>query len=111
MTRAERESCSLDDEYVQPVISDELKAKMVEALKDNKNAGTCWLAQKVVQYDKEDPVYIVAFRPKGIYMSWESVMKTVAGSLDFGVNIFTVSIWGDSKKLGKKVRQAGIKIG
>lgn len=111
LTRAERESCSLDDEYVQPVISDELKAKMVEALKDNKNAGTCWLAQKVVQYDKEDPVYIVAFRPKGIYMSWESVMKTVAGSLDFGVNIFTVSIWGDSKKLGKKVRQVGIKIG
>lgn len=110
LTRAERESCSLDDQYVQPEISDELKAKIVQALEANKNAGACWLAQKVVQYDKEDPVYIVAFRPKGIYMSWGSVMKTVANSLDFGATIFTVSIWGDSKKLGKKVRQAGIKI-
>lgn len=110
LTRAERQSCSLDDEYVQPEISDELKAKIVEALKANKNAGACWLAQKVVQYDKEDPVYIVAFKPKGIYLSWESVMKAVADSLDLGVNIFTVSIWGDSKKLGKKVKQAGIKI-
>lgn len=110
LTRAERESCSLDDEYVQPEIRGELKAKIVQALKANKNAGACWLAQKVVQYDKEDPVYIIAFRPKGIYLSWESVMKTVANSLDFGVTIFTVSIWGDTKKLGKKVRQAGIQI-
>lgn len=110
LTRAERDSCSLDDEYEQPDMSDELQARIAQALKDNKNAGACWLAQKVVRYDPEDPVYIVAFRPKGIYLSWESVMKRVAGSLDFGVTIFTVSIWGDTKKLGKKVRRAGIRI-
>lgn len=110
LARAERESCTLDDEYREPEIGEELQARIVDALKASKNAGACWLAQKVVRHDQEDPVYIVAFRPRGIYLSWESVMKKVAGSLEFGVTIFTVSIWGDTKKLGGKVRRAGIRI-
>ena len=107
---AEREQVSPDDEYGQPVINDDLFDKIMMTLSEHRNAGSAWLAQKVLKHDNGDPVYVVTFRPKGFYWSFEEVMKKVAGTMKVDANVFVVSLWGDTSKLGKKIKRSGIKI-
>lgn len=106
----ERSNVSIEDEFIEPTIEPELEQKIVEVLKQHSNAGASWLAEKVLHEPDQNPVYIVAFRPRGFYFSFEAAMEAVASELPGDANIFVVSLWGDTKKLAKQVRKAGVKI-
>lgn len=106
----EREQVTPED-YIEPaVISDELLEDIKRQLSAHKNVGAVWLAQKVLKHNPNNPAYVVAFRPRGFYMSIDSVMAKVSEALEIDADIFVVSLWGNTKKLGKKIKKIGTKI-
>lgn len=106
----ERNSAMLGDTYFPPKIDDELLNKIQDDLAELKNVKSAWLAQKTVRHYPDQPVYIVAFKPKGFYRSDESVMKTIAAAIQTENDIFIVSTRGETRKLAKKVQKCGSKI-
>lgn len=105
----QRESICLSDTLRTPDIDDSLLQSTVDLLKAHRNAGACWLAQKEIQ-DDGAPVYIIAFRPRGFYWSFNKAQAAVAEALTVDADVFVVCLWGDNSKLAKKVKKAGIKI-
>lgn len=106
----ERSVANLQDSYQEPVISQELLADLKQQLSAHKNVGAVWLAQKALAHPGGPPVYIIAFRPKGFYWSFDAAVQSVTQSLRLDVNLFVVSLWGSTGKLAKKVKKAGTKI-
>lgn len=106
---AERNNATEKDEYIPPEISNELLEKLKSQLAAHKNVKAAWLAQKVIKLT-EEPVYIVAFKPKGIQFSYKRVMEDVAKSLDIEMQIFVVNLYGETDTLAKKVKKKGVRI-
>lgn len=107
---SERESVTLNDTLEYPQIDDELLQQLVAKLKQQKKVGLVWLAQKKVEYFPENPVYIIAFNPKGLAISTDSIQKAVAENLEVDGDFFVVCKGGDTKALAKKVIKAGQRI-
>jgi len=103
-------SISEDDHFSRPQIDEELLNSLLNVLGNHKNAGAVWLAQKTLPYSDADPVYILAFRPKGIYFSFDAVTKSVSEAIDVDANVFVVCLWGDNKSIAKKIKKVGDKI-
>ncbi len=106
----EHENVDINDELRRPEIDDELLQQIISNLRDQKNAGKAWLAQKVVKYYPESPVYIIAFKPSGFYFSYENVQSKVAESLNVDASLFVVCKYGNASALAKKVIKAGERI-
>jgi hypothetical protein len=107
---AERAQVTTKDDLESPVINDGLFELLKHQLHTHKNVKSAWLAQKVLQFNPESPVYVVAIRPKGIYMSSDSVIEKVAGNIDIEADVFVVGFWGGTGKIGRKVKKSGEKI-
>lgn len=110
IAQQERDNIGMEDTLISPEIDDALLQQLITALQKRKKITKAWLAQKVVQYYPEDPVYIVAFAAKGFSFSSENLQAEVADSLDINGLFFVVSATGEGKALAKKVRKAGRKI-
>ncbi|MDM3871646.1 M48 family metalloprotease [Porticoccus sp. W117] len=108
--QAERDSASLKDKYVSPVIDQPLLEKMKQVLGAQKNVRSAWVAQKVVKYCQEQPVYIIAFKPKGFYFSDDKVLESLVQGFEGEGDIFLVAARGETKKLAKKVKKQGVNI-
>lgn len=106
----ERSQLTMSDEFEKATISDELLGNIKQQLTRHKNVGSAWLAQKILKHDSEKPVYAIAFRPRGLYLSYRKVINSVAESLAIDDDAFVVCTWGDTKKLGKKIKKNGMKI-
>jgi hypothetical protein len=76
----------------------------------NPKITDAWLAEKMVLYYKDEPVFIVAFKTKGFFLNWDEVMASVGGEVDIPVSIFVIVKGGDYAPLAKKVIKAGEKI-
>lgn len=98
------------DHFTAPRIDADLQGQLLQTLAEHKNVGSTWLAQKTLPYNDADPVYILAFRPKGLYLSFEAIIKSVEEALNIDANVFVVCLWGDDKSIAKKVKKAGTKI-
>ena len=98
------------DHFTAPRIDADLQGQLLQTLAEHKNVGSTWLAQKTLPYNDADPVYILAFRPKGLYLSFEAITKSVEEALNIDANVFVVCLWGDDKSIAKKVKKAGTKI-
>ena len=106
----ERESVGPKDTLVHPEISPELLNQLVTNLKSLRGVGKVWLAQKPVQYLPEDPVYILAFKARGLFFSYNKLQARVAEQLVVDGNFFVVCRSGDTKSLAKKVIKKGRRI-
>lgn len=108
---AERNSVEVDAALQAPELSDEDWQNIKEQLARAKNVKSAWIAQKVLHHRPEhDPVFIVAFKAKGFYWSWDNVTKRVLSALQSPVDLFVVVTGGDARKLAKRVRKAGKQI-
>ena len=108
--RHERESVSGRDELEIPRIDNALLQQLIAELKKQKVVGKVWLAQKVVQYFPENPVYIVAFAPKGFSLGANNLQKKVAEGLEVAGDFFVVCTAGETKKFAKRVVKLGERI-
>ena len=105
----ERSEATVTDVYEAAELNDEVKAISQQLLQHPK-VKKVWVAKKVLQYYPESPLYLFAFAPKGFYLSYEGVQKSVAESLQYDGDVFVVVKGGDYRKLAKKVIKAGIKV-
>jgi Zn-dependent protease with chaperone function len=106
----EQESLTEEHDFKHPQLDKELLDELKAQLKQHKNVGSVWLAEKILEVDPSRPVYAVSFRPKGFYWSFESVQKNVADTLKLDMNVFVVCLWGDARDLAKKIKKQGIKL-
>lgn len=106
----ERQAIGRDDTLVQPEIATELLEQLVANLKRQSNVGKVWLAQKQVNHFPDDPVYVVAFKAKGLFSSYEKLQARVAKQLDVDGHFFVACRSGESKSLAKKVIKKGKRI-
>ena len=108
--RQERDSVSLKDTLILPVISDDKLQQLIGQLRGLKQVGKAWLAQKQVAHQPDSPVYILAFKPKGLRFSKQRLQQEVADSLNMDEDLFIVCKHGDNAKLAGKVIKAGRRI-
>lgn len=108
--RMERESITMEDNLVYPQIDDDLLKQLIADLKGQDKMGKVWLAQKTVEHFPESPVYIIAFTPKGFFLSAGNAQTQVAENLKVAGEFFVVCKAGDNKALAKKVIKAGKRI-
>jgi len=106
----ERDHITQKDDFEAPKIDEELLTNLKQQISGQKNVGSVWIAQKVLEHSADNPVYIVCFRPKGIYWSSSKVQEKLLEKLDVNFDLYVVSLSGDTKKLGKKVKKAGLKF-
>ena len=105
----ERSEATVKDVYEAPELNDEINA-ISQQLMQHPKVKKLWVAKKVLQYYPESPVYLFAFTPRGFYLSYEGVQKSVAESLQYDGDVFVVVKGGDYRKLAKKVIKFGISI-
>jgi Zn-dependent protease with chaperone function/rhodanese-related sulfurtransferase len=108
--RQERESFDVKDPLISPRIEEEKRQELVAQLQGMKKVGKTWLAQKQVRYFPESPVYVIAFKPKGINFSTDNLPQKIAHELDLDGDFFVVCTKGNTSKLAKKVRKMGQQI-
>lgn len=106
----ERQSVSPKDALMKPEIEKERLGELIAQLKCMPKVGKVWLAQKPVRHMPEDPVYILAFKSKGIVFSRNKLQARVAESLDVDGRFFIVCKSGDAKAVAKKVVKKGSRI-
>lgn len=109
---AERSEVTVQDTLLQPTISQEHLNKLIQQLKTNPTVRAAWLAQKVVTYYQDEPVYIVTIKCPltKVTLSLESEIKNIMQSLQVPFDLFVIVHGGDYKPLSKKVIKAGRKI-
>ena len=109
---AERSQVTETDTLIKPDINQRHLNLLVEQLKTNTFVRAAWLAQKVVKYYPQEPVYIVTFKSSftKLSFSWDAEIKSIMQSLDMPFDIFVVAHGGDYKTLSNKVIKAGRKI-
>lgn len=111
---AERATVSEDDTYLAPEgVDPQLLEKLKTELSAAKMAGKAWLAFKQVEHYPENPVWVVAFHPKGFRFDDEDLPQKLIQQLqlDMGdVDLFFVATRGDTKSIAKKVKKAGERI-
>ncbi len=110
LTQQERDNVTQEDDFEAPKISEELLADLKQQISAQKNVGSVWIAQKVLEHSAEVPVYVVCFRPKGLYWSSSKVLQKLLDKINVNADLYVVSLFGDSKKLGKKAKKVGLKI-
>jgi Zn-dependent protease with chaperone function len=108
--RQERESFSTKDSVIPAKIEEDKLQQLIEQLRNSKKVGKAWLAQKQVAQFPDSPVYILAFKPKGISFSTDNLQQKVANALDIGEDLFVVCKRGNNSKLAGKVIKAGQRI-
>lgn len=107
----ERRTCSPMDDYRSPQLDNENKKRLEKILTLHPKLTQAWLAEKRLRYyQKELPVYIIAFKVKGLFPDWDDLMKEISEMLDFSFDVFVVGAGGDYKKLAKKVMESGEQI-
>ena len=92
------------------MISDDKLQQLIGQLRGLKQVGKAWLAQKQVAHQPDSPVYILAFKPKGLRFSKQRLQQEVADSLNMDEDLFIVCKHGDNAKLAGKVIKAGRRI-
>lgn len=107
---AERNVITIDDEYLTPNSEDPVLNTIRDVLARHKNVRHAWVVQKKVTHYPEQPVYVVAFKPKGWALSTEGLQAKVAASLDVDEDVFVLSTTGDEKKLGRKIKKMGLRL-
>jgi Zn-dependent protease with chaperone function len=105
----ERSEATVEDVYEAPELNDEIRV-ISDLLLQHPKVKKLWVAKKQVQYYPEQPVYIFAFAPKGFYLSYEGVQKSVAEALQYDADVFVVVKGGDYRKLAKKVIKCGVSV-
>jgi Zn-dependent protease with chaperone function len=108
-SQLERSEATAKDVYEAPELNDEVKAISAQLLQHPK-VKKLWVAKKVLRHYPESPLYLFAFTPKGFYLSYEGVQKSVAESLQYDGDVFVVVKGGDYRKLAKKVIKSGISV-
>ena len=106
----ERSYVSVESELTGPDMGDEQENMLSEQLAASKYVKAAWLAQKIVQHKPDDPVYVVAFKPRGFYWSWDNVVQRVLKEIDVSGHVFMVVKGGEYRKLAGKVIKAGKRI-
>ena len=109
---AERQSVSVKDTLLTPEIPAEILAELKEQLLRSGRVRRAWLAQKQVEHDPEDPVYVVAFKSRGFLWSCNGAVDRLLQHLHLRlpVTMFFVAYCGDYRKLSRRVVKAGIRI-
>ncbi|MCP4981285.1 MAG: M48 family metalloprotease [Gammaproteobacteria bacterium] len=110
LTQQERNNVTQKDDFEAPQISEELLTDLQQQISSQKNVGSVWIAQKILVHSTGDPVYVICFRPKGLYWSSSKVLQKLLDKINVNVDLYVVSLFGESKKLGKKVKKVGQKI-
>lgn len=106
----ERSYVSVNAELLEADMPDEQEKLLVEQLTASKYVKSAWVARKQVQYYPEDPVYVVAFKSRGFYWSWDNVVQRVLAEVDVTGHVFFVVMGGDYRKMAKRVVKAGKRI-
>lgn len=109
--REERDGLSRDDVMIPAQLDDAGLRRLVASLKCHKKVGKAWLAQKQVNHFPENPVYVLAFAPRGItFYSAGRLQQEVADAMDIDETCFVVCKAGDSARFARKVIKAGQRI-
>lgn len=108
----ERSFVGEKEELQVPDLTPEAREALREQLAGAKNLRSAWIAQKVLKYEPDrEPVYVVGFKPKGFYWSYENVIDRVIGQVaSTPVTVFFAVKGGDSRKLAKRVMRIGERI-
>jgi hypothetical protein len=106
----ERNYVSIDAELLEPDMPDEQENLLSEQLAASKYVKAAWVARKKVQYNPDDPVYVVAFKPRGFYWNWDNVVQRVLAEIEVTGHVFFVVNGGDYRKMARKVIKAGKRI-
>jgi len=102
---------SVDDHFVSTKMPTALQTQLRDILAAHKHAGATWLAEKSLPYKDAEPVYVIAFRPKGIYFSFDAATESLQKAInEIDANIFVICLWGEHKDIAKKVRTGGTNI-
>ena len=108
----ERASVSVNDPLQKARTEPELLQQLQDLLQQFSVIGQVWIAEKQVQHFPEDPVYILALKPKFYRYCATDIAAKVAAKLNLRASVFVCSTagLGHSKALAKKVIKAGEKL-
>lgn len=107
---AERRSVSPNDPLIAPEMPQELRTNLKHQLLNSGFVRQAWMARKQVELRPEDPVYIVAFKPKGLHLNHEKAIDKLIAKMQLPATVFFVVHGGEYKKLARRVVKAGERI-
>lgn len=107
---AERKSVSPTDPLLAPEMPEELRTILKHQLLDSGYVRQAWVARKQVDLRPEEPVYIVAFKTKGLHLNHEKAIDKLIAKMQLPATVFFVVHGGDYKKLARRVVKAGQRI-
>lgn len=105
-----RSSVTLDDHFAAGRMEPAMLEQLCEQLRAHKNVGSAWLAQKTLPYRDAEPLYVLAYRPKGLFTSFSKVTRSISESIQIDGEICVLCLWDDERKLAGKVKKTGTKI-
>ena len=84
-------------------------------LEAHPNVRKAWLAQKPARYRPESPIYVVAFKPRGLSIlthkkAQNSVSDAISETSALPGTVFTVAWAGKNKTFAKRIGDAGIQV-
>ncbi len=106
----ERQSFTAKDSVIPASMEETELQTLQDKLRALKQIGKVWLGQKPVKYFPEDPVYIIAFSPKGLVYNTERLQNRIAEELEFEGSLFITCTRGNTSALAKKVVKNGTRI-
>lgn len=107
---AERESVAVDATLLAADMPAAEAAELGKQLAATGLVKAAWLARKEVRYNPHDPVYVVAFKPRGFYWSHNDVIRRVASRLEVSGHLFVIVKGGEYRQLANRVVNAGRRI-
>lgn len=109
---SDQERATLDpkDTIKKADISQELRAYIIEKLKENKRIKKAWLAEKAVVHYPDVPALAIALSFNGFFRSYDSEVARITNHLNLNCTHYVVPKSGDYRQLAKSIIKHGERI-
>ncbi len=106
----ERAELTDKDEIEKAALDETAKAKIIEQLKQHKNVGQVWIAQKKLRHFPEHQALAFVIKLKGFIINEQKKLTEIMQSLQLENEYFVITKSGDFKKLAKRIIKTGEKL-
>ncbi|MBU0632484.1 M48 family metalloprotease [bacterium] len=106
----ERNSLTLEDEFVFPYIDKALLQQIIQILKKHTKIRKAWLAEKKLQHFSEDRVYVIAFTSRTFFFKKELQVELAEDIGSINIRFFVISNMKSIRLLHTKICNIGERI-
>jgi len=107
---AERESLSHRDTFLPAHLPAEEQQRLRDQLGAVKQVKHAWIAAKQLTHLQEQPLYLIAVAPRGMFARTDKLLETLAQTIETRETTYFVTTTGKGAPVAKKVAKSGVKL-